>query len=297
MISRVVALVATVLWTCSTAALEIRSVRTIEQIPNPPDTGHYRVHLIDVATGLAMLLQGSDWNLLYDGGSNDDSAGGRRSRLMAYLYEAIGPTGDNSCRPNSADYPKGPAGSPQLTVKHVFQSHPLKDHGVLLEDVIKCFRVENLWDSGAMNDTNFYRDLLVNAKDESDLTYHTARTPPANRTVTVKSKAITFAAGQWVQFSTGDSVTLDSNASFTILHADGMTHQDLNENSTAVRVDLGSMSLLLTGDVGSGSRHDPSAALGAVEENLVTNQASLIDVDILQVGLFAVNDSRTNRGV
>ena len=58
------------------SALEITTVRTVDEIPNqPPDAGHYRLHLIDVGTGLSILIQGNTWNLLYDAGSNDDSAG------------------------------------------------------------------------------------------------------------------------------------------------------------------------------------------------------------------------------
>src|SRR5437016_3671575 len=60
--------------------------------PTPPAAGAYRVNLIDVGTGLAMLIQGHDFTMLYDGGSNDDSRGieatsgrkGNQSRLLAY---------------------------------------------------------------------------------------------------------------------------------------------------------------------------------------------------------------------
>jgi len=141
-----------------------------------------------------------------------------------------------------------------------------------------------MWDSGAINNTVFYRKLLQFTEDEPGVVYHTANTPPANRTLTVGSKSFTFPANNWVQFSVGDTVMLDSNASFTIVHADGNTLSDLNENSIVVRVDLGGHSVLLTGDVGSGDRENPSEALGAVEAELVLNQAALIDVDILQVG-------------
>jgi hypothetical protein len=55
------------------------------------------VHLIDVGTGLSILVQGHTFNLLYDGGSNDDfagiSGGHDRDRLIAYLFAALGPSG------------------------------------------------------------------------------------------------------------------------------------------------------------------------------------------------------------
>src|SRR5688572_28967106 len=37
----------------------------------PPAAGHFRVHTIDVGSGLAILVQGHDFNLLFDGGSGD----------------------------------------------------------------------------------------------------------------------------------------------------------------------------------------------------------------------------------
>ena len=41
-------------------SIEVKTVRTIDQIPNQsPDVGHYRLSLIDVATGLSILVQGN----------------------------------------------------------------------------------------------------------------------------------------------------------------------------------------------------------------------------------------------
>ena len=69
----------------------------------PPEPGSYRLHLIDVGTGLAVLIQGSDFNLLFDGGSGDDSRGisasENNSRLLAYLWAALGPSGPRGCQP------------------------------------------------------------------------------------------------------------------------------------------------------------------------------------------------------
>ena len=45
----------------------------------------YFLHLIDVGTGLAVFVEGPGFTLLYDGGSNDDTARGTRNRLTAYL--------------------------------------------------------------------------------------------------------------------------------------------------------------------------------------------------------------------
>lgn len=71
-----------------------RIARTVDDVDSaPPEAGNYRVHLIDVGTGLAVLIQGADFNLLFDGGSADDkrgiSATENNSRLLAYLWEAL----------------------------------------------------------------------------------------------------------------------------------------------------------------------------------------------------------------
>ena len=47
-------------------------VSSVAQIPHdPPARGRYRVHMIDVGTGLAILVQGHDFNMLFDAGSGD----------------------------------------------------------------------------------------------------------------------------------------------------------------------------------------------------------------------------------
>jgi hypothetical protein len=69
----------------------------------PPPPGTYRVHLIDVGTGLAILVQGHDFNLLYDGGTND--AAEKPLRVISYLAEAIGPSGDEACVPKHGRVP------------------------------------------------------------------------------------------------------------------------------------------------------------------------------------------------
>jgi beta-lactamase superfamily II metal-dependent hydrolase len=48
---------------------KVNSPEDVSATPPPPGT--YRVHMIDVGTGLALLVQGHDWTRLYDGGSGD----------------------------------------------------------------------------------------------------------------------------------------------------------------------------------------------------------------------------------
>ncbi|MGH9256676.1 MAG: hypothetical protein ACRD3C_19120 [Vicinamibacterales bacterium] len=41
--------------------------------------------VVDVGTGLGILVRGPDFTLVYDGGSNDDLARGPSNRMLAYL--------------------------------------------------------------------------------------------------------------------------------------------------------------------------------------------------------------------
>src|SRR5437868_1145222 len=68
-----------------------KRVTTVKAIPTTAlASGKFRVHLIDVGTGLSILIQGADFTMLYDGGSGDDRAGITQSsngnRLLAYLF-------------------------------------------------------------------------------------------------------------------------------------------------------------------------------------------------------------------
>ena len=112
----------------------------------------------------------------------------------------------------------------------------------MIDDVLRCYQATNVWDSGAINDAQFYRRLVQAVEDESGTTYRTASAPPTNRQITISGTTITIPSTvSWMQFQENDTVPLDANASFTILHAEGQTQSDLNENSIVVRVDLGSV--------------------------------------------------------
>src|SRR5437899_2885786 len=51
----------------------VRPVSEVAKVPHTPRAvGTYRMHLIDLGTGLSVLVQGHAFNLLFDGGSNDD---------------------------------------------------------------------------------------------------------------------------------------------------------------------------------------------------------------------------------
>lgn len=241
----------------------------------PPPPGTYRVHLIDVGTGLAILVQGHDFNLLYDGGTND--AGEKPLRVVSYLGEAIGPSGDSLCVPKYAHVP-----AQRLRLDHVVLSHPHADHGSALDLVVHCYDVANVWDSGRVNDAVFYRDFLTAVGSSLTAQYHTATSVPESRTTVVKGTEIKIP--NWTMFREEDVVELGEGARFEILHAEGKRLADANQNSVVIAVTLGKTRLLLVGDAESGERKDPSYPAGDVEAFLVERHASRIRADILQVG-------------
>ena len=60
-----------------------------------PPAGTYVVHSIDVGTGLSIFVEGTDFTLLYDAGSNDDTARAPDNRVIAYL-KAVRPSSSGS---------------------------------------------------------------------------------------------------------------------------------------------------------------------------------------------------------
>ena len=261
------------------ATITVTRVASVADVPTtPPPAGTWRLHMIDVGTGLAILIQGHDFNLLYDAGTNDK--GEQPLRVLAYLAVAIGASGDDLCVATGAQKPAG-----RHSIDHVVLSHPHFDHASALADVLHCYDVKNLWDSGAVNATVFYRQLLEGIGRARGLAYHTAAPVPADRTILIKELPIAIpAAIDWKTFSEGDRVALGAGAELAILHAEGKVKKDFNENSIVVLVTLGGARVLLVGDAESGPRADPSAAVGDVEQHLLEHFAKQIDADILQVG-------------
>jgi competence protein ComEC len=251
-------------------------VKSPDDVPaTPPGEGTYRIHLIDVGTGLAILVQGHSWNLLYDGGTND--AGEKPLRIVDYLAATLGPSGDELCVDKGQPTPSG-----RKKLDHVVLSHPHMDHGSALDLVVHCYDVDNVWDSGRINQAVFYRDFLEAVGASTTARYHTAADVPSDHTVGVKGSEIRIP--RWERFSEGDTITLDETAKFTILHADAKDKPDPNQNSVVLAVDLAGSRLLLVGDSESGDREDPSAPVGDVEEFLLDKHKDMLRADILQVG-------------
>jgi beta-lactamase superfamily II metal-dependent hydrolase len=68
------------------------SKRWTQLVADPPPPGAtFTVDVVDVGTGLGILVRGPDFTLIYDGGSNDDLARGAGNRMLAYI-KAVVPT-------------------------------------------------------------------------------------------------------------------------------------------------------------------------------------------------------------
>jgi beta-lactamase superfamily II metal-dependent hydrolase len=112
----------------------------------------YELHAIDVGTGLSLLIRGPDFNVLYDAGSNDDTATGDKNRTLAYL-KTLDP--------------------PITSLDHVILSHPHRDHVELMPDVMTKLKPHEVWNSGAYNDTCGYRNFLLAIAADPSVQYHT----------------------------------------------------------------------------------------------------------------------------
>jgi competence protein ComEC len=218
--------------------------------PHAPSTAagqpSFTVDVVDVGTGLGILVRGPDFTLVYDGGSNDDLARGPANRMLAFI-KAVAPS--------------------LTTIDALILSHPHRDHVELLPDLFAAFSVKEVWDSGRLNDICGYRAFIHAVHDEPGVKYH-------NALQSFGSQDYTFAAttcyGQSVSAET-ISLTLDSRitnapialgdfASMTILHADGAPYPSPNDNSLVVRLDLGGTRVLLMGDAQAGGRANPATA-------------------------------------
>ena len=234
--------------------------------------GSFTIHAVDVGTGLAIVVEGEDFVLIYDGGSNDDTALGDENRLIAYLRAAI----------------------PGLTnVDHLILSHPHTDHVLFMADVIAEYAVGHVWDSGRLHDVCGYRAFLSGVASEPGVTYHNALGNFGTHSATFVAKrcfgqnlpAETINVSEGARI--GDSpVALGATGRMRFLHADGAQHSSPNENSVVVRLDLGLTRVLLMGDAEAGGRHPPShdADDDSIEGLLLDCCEAELKADILVVG-------------
>lgn len=238
----------------------------------PPAAGTFVIHSIDVGTGLAVFVEGADFALLYDAGSNDDAARGDSNRVLAYL---------RSVRPD-------------LTrIDHLILSHPHKDHSELMPDVLTAYEVRHVWDSGSVNPICSYRALLENTAAEPGAEYHhaTGRLGPHSVTFAAKKcygrqlPAATVTIPRSTQI-TPAPVPLGAGASMTVLHADGTLEDDFNHASVVVRLDLGTRRVLLPGDAEAGPRRPPTEAPrpDSIEGELLASRPADLKADIHVAG-------------
>jgi beta-lactamase superfamily II metal-dependent hydrolase len=223
-----------------------RWTRVIANSTAAPTTAVYTMDVIDVGTGLGVLVRGPDFTLVYDGGSNDDLARGPANRMLAFI-KAVAPS--------------------LTTIDEMILSHPHRDHVELLPDLFAAYQVREVWDSGRVNDICGYRAFLTAVRDEPGVRYHNALQDFGTQgfsfaAATCYGQTLPAATLQLTLSSriTEAPIPLGSGASMTILHADGAPHPNVNDNSLVVRLDLGTTRVLLMGDGEAGGRQDPSVA-------------------------------------
>jgi len=251
----------------------VRRVDEEEAPSGAPAVGTYRIHSIDVGTGLAILVEGSDFTLLYDAGSNDDTAREERNRVTSYLR----------------------AVRPELRrIDHLILSHPHKDHSELMPDVVEAYEVLHVWDSGSVNPICSYRALLEDIASESGSTYHHATGRPGPHRVSFAAKtcygrpepAATVTIDRAEPIAIGQTFRIGEGAGLTVLHADGNLTGQYNEASVVVRLDLGRRRILLPGDAEAGGRKPPTDPPNprSPEGELIACCADALRADILVAG-------------
>jgi competence protein ComEC len=247
-------------------------VRTLGTPPPPAASPTFIIDAVDVGTGLAVLVRGPDFTLLYDAGSNDDKAHGANNRVLAYLKLVV----------------------PTLqAIDHIILSHPHTDHAELMGDLFAAYQVRSVWDSGRLHDICGYRYFLTAIRDEPGVQYHNALQDGGTRDYAFAAKrcdtplpAETVRVALASRMTTDAPIPLGQQATMTILYADGAKHPSPNENSVVVRLNLGTTKVLFTGDAEAGGRKPPADAPlpTSIEGTLLACCASDLAADILIVG-------------
>ncbi len=225
-----------------------------------------KVHVIDVGTGLATFVEGKDFSLIYDAGTQDDLAMGQSNRVIAYIK----------------------AVRPDLTkIDHLILSHPHKDHLQLLPDIFDSFAVSHVWDSGAINKTLGYCRFLAKVAAEPGVKYHNAIASGGVHDVRFSNTK----CGPVIQVPRAEQmsaapVRLGEGSSMSILYRDASRHHDPNENTLVVRLDAANRRILMAGDAEAGARNDPGSAPdpGSIEARLLDCCAAELRADVLIAG-------------
>jgi competence protein ComEC len=255
-----------------------RWTRVVSVGPAAPDSA-YIIDIVDVGTGLAVLVRGLDFALVYDAGSNDDQALGAGNRMLAFM-RTVAPA--------------------LMSIDHMILSHPHTDHVLLLPDLLEQYAVRHVWDPGRLNDVCGYRAFIEAVETEPGVEYHTAvqhggtRDYPFGRKrcrgVDLEADTVRLSLSSRIE---NVPIPLGAGASMTFLHADGAHHSSHNANSLVVRLDLGAIRVLLTGDAEAGGRNSPAVppSASSVEGLLLTCCRQALAADVLVV---AHHGSRTS---
>jgi len=242
----------------------------------PLGLGQFRMHVVDVGTGLGLFVEGADFTLVYDAGSNDDRSKGPNNRFLAYLRYV---------RPDLK------------RIDHVVLSHPHQDHVILLPDLFSAFQIGQVWDSGTTLDTCSYQEFLAAVSTEPGVNYHQVKGGPGpvtkHATGCAKAQNLTLNGGAAIPAS---AIALGAQAQMTILYRNAEPHADPNENSLVTRLDLGGARLLLMGDAEAGERAKPTdpPEPGSIEAKLLECCAAALKADILVAGHHgSLTSSRT----
>ncbi len=230
----------------------------------------FKLHAADVGTGLALFLEGEDFSLVYDAGSNDDLATGDKNRFVAYL-RAVRPT--------------------LGAIDHVILSHPHRDHVELLPDVLATYRVGDVWDAGSINDICGYRRFLQAVADAPATTYHAAARGAGAQTIDFGKAVCKLPAKLELrhgpQLVEGKAIPLGEKASMTFLHASPRAvEDDFNESSLVVMFDLDGAKVLVMGDAEAGGRADPQKPPSpkSVEGHVLGRYGKGLHADVLVAG-------------
>lgn len=233
------------------------------------EPGVFVVHVVDVGTGLAVFIEGSDFSMLYDGGSNDDLRDERSNRLTAYLR----------------------ATHPDLRgVNHVVLSHAHRDHVELLPDVVNEYEVREVWEPGVLAKVCAYQRFVHAVAAHPATKYHTAAQPMGTQEVLFPKSSCRIANEITVTYASpiveGNVVELGQHATMTFLHVDGQRRENINENSLVVRLALGESSVLLMGDAEAGKRDSSEIAplAESAEGKLLARHGKGLRSDVLVVG-------------
>ncbi len=262
----------TLLLSCGPAEPWANQVRTSGDVPRI-GPGSAQIHLVDVGHGLAVLARTPGATLLYDGGTLDaDEAGEDRfghNRLLAWLFATVGPSGDAGCTPEGDGWES--IDRPRQRIDLLVLSHPHQDHGLYLDEVATCFDVGEVWLPGSTSGVPFYPELL-DALAARGVPWRAPR------------ELSGLGDAPFEVLEPGDGLELPGIDVVVLAASPAASPEDPNDSSLVLRVELGQLSLLLTGDAGSGERDDPLAPLGGLERALVDGFFDEIDVDVLQVG-------------